>query len=154
VRAHRTGNTRPRAVNAGIGSAGSSLQSSESENDSHHGSRASHVSTGSNRSVYLHATAVADIPVTDGDSRPGVRRQARKVTRSFSMAAPWRPRRPSKDAPSSQECEEGGRAAKPPRPPRRPSTEAPVGRAHTLTQKDSKLSGWLRKRKGKEGKGI
>jgi len=166
VRTHRAGNTRLRAANAGIGSAGSSLQSSESENDSHHGSRASHVSTGSNRSVYLHATAVADIPVTDGDGRPGVKRQARKVTRSFSMAAPWRPRRASRDAshPPDYEAEGGRAAAKPPRPPRRPSdTGGPggsggsggaVGRAHTLTQKDNKLSGWLRRRKSKEGKGI
>ncbi|XP_037794075.1 LOW QUALITY PROTEIN: serine/arginine repetitive matrix protein 1-like [Penaeus monodon] len=95
----------PRGVSppSGVaGSAGSSLQSSESEVDSHGGShasrasKASRVSTGSNRSVYLHATAVADIPVRrasrGGAERAGVNRQTKKVSRSFSLLAPWKPR--------------------------------------------------------------
>lgn len=139
----------------GGGSAGSSLQSSESENDSHQGSRASHVSTGSNRSVYLHAMAVADIPVQkDGETsdKPGVQRQTRKVTRSFSLLAPWKPKHAREPNNIEYDNKETRHAAKPPRPPRRSADN--VGRSQTLTNKDSKLSGWLKKRKSKEGKGI
>ena len=149
----RTGTGKPGARIAGGGSAGSSLQSSESENDSHQGSRASHVSTGSNRSVYLHATAVADIPVQREESeKPGVQRQTRKVTRSFSLAAPWKPKNAREAQQYEYDNREGRHAAKPPRPPRKTSDN--VGRSQTLTNKDSKLSGWLKKRKNKEGKGI
>ncbi|XP_018026691.1 histone-lysine N-methyltransferase, H3 lysine-79 specific isoform X2 [Hyalella azteca] len=149
ARSSRSPNKRPTRG----GSAGSSLQSSESENDSHQGSRASHVSTGSNRSVYLHATAVADIPVQrDGESdRSGVQRQAKKVTRSFSLLAPWKPRHPREPHHIEYDSRDT-RHAKPPRPPRK--TVDTVGRSQTLTNKDSKLSGWLKKKKTKEGKGI
>ncbi|KAF2351177.1 hypothetical protein FHG87_018067 [Trinorchestia longiramus] len=145
ARTSRTPNKRPTRG----GSAGSSLQSSESD-DSHQGSRASHVSTGSNRSVYLHATAVADIPVQKegGDpDRPGVQRQAKKVTRSFSLLAPWKPKHPREPHQIEYDSRDT-RHAKPPRPPRRAAE--PVGRSHTLTNKDSKLSGWLKKKKSKE----
>lgn len=148
-------NKRGTKVAGGGGSAGSSLQSSESENDSHQGSRASHVSTGSNRSVYLHAMAVADIPVQkDGETsdKPGVQRQTRKVTRSFSLLAPWKPKHAREPNSIEYDNKETRHAAKPPRPPRRSADN--VGRSQTLTNKDSKLSGWLKKRKSKEGKGI
>lgn len=146
-------NSRLRGDGGGGGSAGSSLQSSESENDSHQGSRASHVSTGSNRSVYLHATAVADIPVQKGDEseNPGVQRQTRKVTRSFSLLAPWKPRH-AREVQNYEYDNNTRHAARPPRPPRRSAEH--VNRSQTLTNKDSKLSGWLKKRKNKEGKGI
>uniref|UniRef100_A0A2P2I8U4 Histone-lysine N-methyltransferase, H3 lysine-79 specific-like n=1 Tax=Hirondellea gigas TaxID=1518452 RepID=A0A2P2I8U4_9CRUS len=145
---------RGRVGGGGGGSAGSSLQSSESENDSHQGSRASHVSTGSNRSVYLHATAVADIPVQKGEEsdRSGVQRQSKKVTRSFSLLAPWKPRHAREVQNIDYDSREPRHAAKPPRPPRR--TNDNVNRSQTLTNKDSKLSGWLKKRKNREGKGI
>ena len=135
-------------------SVGNTFHSSESENE---GSRASHVSTGSNRSVYLHATAVAEIPVQrggeDSSERSGVQRQSRKVTRSFSVMAPWKPRH-NREPPQhyDYENEDSRQAAKPPRPPRKPSE--PVSRSQTLANKDSKLIDWLKKKKSREGKGI
>ncbi|KAK7074435.1 hypothetical protein SK128_019145, partial [Halocaridina rubra] len=157
-----------------VGSAGSSLQSSESEVDSQGGShasrasKASHVSTGSNRSVYLHATAVADIPVRRGtDEAPserGINRQTKKVSRSFSMLAPWKPRhyreRYEMDY-ENHEAHDGrgeanGKGALPPRPPRRPvneSNDKKVNRSQSM-YKDSRLAGWLRRRRNKEAKGI
>ncbi|KAK8371914.1 hypothetical protein O3P69_013511 [Scylla paramamosain] len=64
VAAKNSRSSRPGRLSRGRspGSHASSRNSSESEVDSH-ASRASRVSTGSNRSVYLHATAVADIPI-------------------------------------------------------------------------------------------
>lgn len=166
------------------GSAGSSLQSSESEADSHggsHASRTSRVSTGSNRSVYLHATAVADIPVRrssdEAPSERGVTKQSKKVTRSFSLVSPWKPRhyrekyeveydnREMNKSPESADIKniKAGKPEKknalPPRPPRKaPENLASedskkVGRSQTV-HKDSKLAGWLRKKRNKEVKGI
>ncbi|KAL7639065.1 UNVERIFIED_CONTAM: hypothetical protein RMT77_010599 [Armadillidium vulgare] len=161
------------------GSAGSSLQSSESEADSHggsHASKASHISTGSNRSVYLHATAVADIPVRrssdEAPSEKGISKQSKKVTRSFSLISPWKPRhykekyeveydnrevREVRNTKDNNEVKGGKKSSLPPRPPRKgqenlDSTKK-VGRSQTV-YKDSKLAGWLRRKKNKEVKGI
>ena len=163
--------TRRISPSAG-GSAGSSLQSSESEADSRHGShvsrvsKASHVSTESNRSVYLHATAVADIPVhRDSEDAPSERqmsRETKKVSRSFSLVAPWKPRhyREKFDVEYDRDGKHEnnrGRSALPPRPPRRHAPEPidpkKVSRSQSV-YKDSKLAGWLRRRRHKEIKGI
>ncbi|XP_066946321.1 zinc finger CCCH domain-containing protein 13-like isoform X1 [Macrobrachium rosenbergii] len=168
--------TGPRGMSPPVvGSAGSSLQSSESEVDSHGGShasrasKASHVSTGSNRSVYLHATAVADIPVRRGpDETPSERamsRQTKKVSKSFSMLAPWKPRhyreRYEVDYENHEAHDNKGEAnnskgALPPRPPRRQANDShdkKVNRSQSM-YKDSRLAGWLRRRRNKEAKGI
>lgn len=169
----------PRGVSppSGVaGSAGSSLQSSESEVDSHGGShasrasKASRVSTGSNRSVYLHATAVADIPVRRASeevpSERGVNRQSKKVSRSFSLLAPWKPRHyrekyeveyDNREAREARGEANNSKGALPPRPPRRPANEAPDSKKVNRSQsmyKDSRLAGWLRRRRNKEAKGI
>ncbi|XP_071549237.1 uncharacterized protein [Panulirus ornatus] len=158
-----------------VGSAGSSLQSSESEVDSHGGShasrasKASHVSTGSNRSVFLHATAVADIPVRRGPedvpSERNVSRQSRKVSRSFSLLAPWKPRHyrekfeveyDNREVKEARGEANNSKGALPPRPPRRPAPDAndkKVNRSQSM-YKDSRLATWLRRRKNKEAKGI
>ncbi|XP_076047728.1 uncharacterized protein LOC143029146 isoform X2 [Oratosquilla oratoria] len=197
--ARRNGTNKSSPNRAAGGSAGSSLQSSESEADSHHGShasrasKASHVSTGSSRSVYLHATTVADIPVKRGDrsvshdeapSERGVSRQSKKVSRSFSLLAPWKPRhyrekfeveydnREVREAREGREGREGrepreretrnGRGALPPRPPRRTpedketnskksARDKKVSRSQSV-YKDSRLAGWLRRKKNKEAK--
>nr|XP_053626392.1 serine/arginine repetitive matrix protein 2-like isoform X2 [Cherax quadricarinatus] len=159
-----------------VGSAGSSLQSSESEVDSHGGShasrasKASRISTGSNKSVYLHATAIADIPVRrgpeDAPSERSVSRQTKKVSRSFSLLAPWKPRhyrekfeveydnKEVRDARSSDH--NASKGALPPRPPRRPvhdPNDKTVNRSQSV-YKDSRLATWLRRRRNKEAKGI
>ncbi|XP_050705999.1 general transcriptional corepressor trfA-like isoform X2 [Eriocheir sinensis] len=130
--------------------------SSESEVDSH-ASKASRVSTGSNRSVYLHATAVADIPVrggsrqTDRQSDRQTDRQTKKVTRSFSLLSPWKPRHYRE----RYELDYERKTQLPPRPPRRPpqQQEQQQQQQQQQPQKGSKLSTWLRK-KNKEAKGI
>ncbi|XP_042879422.1 zinc finger CCCH domain-containing protein 13-like isoform X2 [Penaeus japonicus] len=169
----------PRGVSppSGVaGSAGSSLQSSESEVDSHGGShasrasKASRVSTGSNRSVYLHATAVADIPVRraseEAPSERGVNRQSKKVSRSFSLLAPWKPRHyrekyeveyDNREARDARGEANNSKGALPPRPPRRPANDSPDSKKVNRSQsmyKDSRLAGWLRRRRNKEAKGI
>nr|XP_045607456.1 zinc finger CCCH domain-containing protein 13-like isoform X1 [Procambarus clarkii] len=159
-----------------VGSAGSSLQSSESEVDSHGGShasrasRASHVSTGSNRSVYLHATAIADIPVRrgpdDAPSERSISRQTKKVSRSFSLLAPWKPRHYREKFEVEYDNREvreargpdphASKGALPPRPPRRPPhdpNDKKVNRSQSV-YKDSRLATWLRRRRNKEAKGI
>lgn len=157
--------TSPRRLARGRspGSLASSRNSSESEVDSH-ASRASHVSTGSNRSVYLHATAVADIPVrrgeshrqtdrqTDKQSDRQTDRQKRKVTRSFSLLAPWKPRHYRERY--EVDYERKTPAALPPRPPRRPVQQQPAQQQQPGVGKGSKLSTWLRRKKNKEAKGI
>ncbi|XP_068249596.1 zinc finger CCCH domain-containing protein 13-like isoform X2 [Palaemon carinicauda] len=168
--------TGPRGMSPPVvGSAGSSLQSSESEVDSHGGShasrasKASHVSTGSNRSVYLHATAVADIPVRrgqeDAPSERAISRQTKKVSRSFSVLAPWKPRHhreryevdyENHEAHDNKGEPNNSKGALPPRPPRRQANDShdkKVNRSQSM-YKDSRLAGWLRRRKHKEAKGI
>ncbi|KAK4290111.1 hypothetical protein Pmani_036977 [Petrolisthes manimaculis] len=107
----------------------------------------------SNRSVFLHATAVADIPGRrgagggggvgaggDGDesntatpSERTARRESKKVSRSFSLLAPWKPRHYREKYEveyDNREAERGAGGAKgalPPRPPRRPAPERSTG---------------------------
>jgi len=94
---------------------------------------ASRVSGSSSRSVFLHATTVADIPPPDalgsGEAAPtrGSRadlsaqpptRERRKVGRSFSLVAPFRPKQPKEivyENNASQQQANG----RPPRPPQR-----------------------------------
>jgi hypothetical protein len=102
------------------GSVTSSVNSSESEQGSVPQSAASGQS---NRSVYLHATAVADIPPSQTrNGAAGDLKNSKKISRSISLLAPFKSKAPPKEkeitydsagniVPSSHN---GG---KPPRPP-------------------------------------
>ena len=85
------------------GSVTSSINSSESENGQSAISRATNQSNLSNRSVYLHATAVADIPsakpTSNGAGAIGENKQlggssnlqkSKKISRSISLLAPFK----------------------------------------------------------------
>jgi len=119
------------------GSLTSSINSSESEHGSqgsHAGqsgvSRGTNLSAASNRSVYLHATAVADIPSSKdgrpvGDSKenpnPGSNlKNSKKISRSISLLAPWKGKgvaKPNEVNYDNSQAVYGTAAAKPPRPP-------------------------------------
>lgn len=116
------------------GSLTSSINSSESEHGSqgsHAGqsgvSRGTNLSASSNRSVYLHATAVADIPsskeknVGDSKENPNSNLQkSKKISRSISLLAPWKgkgTKQPTELNYDNQQAVYGTAAAKPPRPP-------------------------------------
>ncbi|CAG7838503.1 unnamed protein product [Allacma fusca] len=109
---------------------GSSLNSSGSEN----GSRMSKGSSnaGSQRSVYLHAPAVADIPPTGLQRRTlsrdelsnysGPQKQTRHLARSMSVLAPWRPRHYREKYElnyNNADTKENQPYGRPPKPPRR-----------------------------------
>merc|ERR1719228_1305167 len=79
------------------GSLTSSINSSESENGQSAISRATANSAASNRAVFLHATAVADIPSNKpaaGDkaspSAPSNLQKSKKISRSISLLAPFK----------------------------------------------------------------
>merc|ERR1712012_1506435 len=82
------------------GSVTSSVNSSESENGQSAISRATNQSNLSNRSVYLHATAVADIPsaksnnnnLADNKNMPSSSnlQKSKKISRSISLLAPFK----------------------------------------------------------------
>jgi len=129
------------------GSLTSSINSSESEHGSqgsHAGqsgvSRGTNLSNASNRSVYLHATAVADIPTAKeknlGNSKENLNsnlQKSKKISRSISLLAPWKGKgnkQPAELNYDNQQAVYGTAAAKPPRPP-------PQGR-RTQTQVMSK----------------
>jgi hypothetical protein len=121
------------------GSLTSSINSSESEHGSqgsHAGqsgvSRGTNLSNASNRSVYLHATAVADIPSSKdgkmfGDSKENLNsgsnlEKSKKISRSISLLAPWKGKGGNKQNEVNYENQQaaavyGTAAAKPPRHP-------------------------------------
>jgi hypothetical protein len=114
------------------GSLTSSINSSESENGQSAISRATGASAASNRSVFLHATAVADIPSnkpgTGGDkgtSAPASNLQkSKKISRSISLLAPFKKNAVPKEKEvmydsSGQVVPGGGKPPRAPPPPGR-----------------------------------
>ena len=119
------------------GSLTSSVNSSESENGQSAISRATGASAASNRSVFLHATAVADIPSNKpniGDKSaqaPASNLQkSKKISRSISLLAPFKKTSPPKEKEvmydSSGQVVAGG-SGKPPRAPPAPVRRLPSG---------------------------
>ena len=136
------------------GSLTSSVNSSESENGQSAISRATGASAASNRSVFLHATAVADIPSnkpnTAGD-RPGPvpasnLQKSKKISRSISLLAPFKKTAPAKEKEvmydSSGQVVAGG-AGKPPRAPPAPVRRLPAGEPMSRDKKFASSSDLL-----------
>ena len=118
------------------GSLTSSVNSSESENGQSAISRATGASAASNRSVFLHATAVADIPSnkpnTGDKSAPAPAsnlQKSKKISRSISLLAPFKKTSPPKEKEvmydSSGQVVAGG-SGKPPRAPPAPVRRLPA----------------------------
>merc|ERR1719436_1394069 len=117
------------------GSLTSSINSSESENGQSAISRATGASGASNRSVFLHATAVADIPSNKPAGEKGAvpasnLQKSKKISRSISLLAPFKKNQsPSKEKEvmydSSGQVVSGG--GKPPRAPPAPIRRVPSG---------------------------
>merc|ERR1719220_3452609 len=120
------------------GSLTSSVNSSESENCQSAISRATGASAASNRSVFLHATAVADIPSnkpnTGDRSAPAPAaasnlQKSKKISRSISLLAPFKKTTPPKEKEvmydSSGQVVAGG-SGKPPRAPPAPVRRLPA----------------------------
>ena len=111
------------------GSVTSSVNSSESEQGSVPQSAASGQS---NRSVYLHATAVADIPPSQTRNAAGDAnnlKNSKKISRSISLLAPFKSKQPPKEKEITYDSAGnivppntagGGGVGKPPRPPPAP----------------------------------
>merc|ERR1711962_1934573 len=126
------------------GSLTSSINSSESENGQSAISRATGASAASNRSVFLHATAVADIPSNKpagekGGAVPASNLQkSKKISRSISLLAPFKKNQsPSKEKEvmydSSGQVVSGG--GKPPRAPPAPIRRVPRGEGSISREK-------------------
>lgn len=126
------------------GSLTSSINSSESENGQSAISRATGASAASNRSVFLHATAVADIPSNKpagekGGAVPASNLQkSKKISRSISLLAPFKKNQsPSKEKEvmydSSGQVVSGG--GKPPRAPPAPIRRVPSGEGSISREK-------------------
>jgi hypothetical protein len=103
------------------GSVTSSVNSSESEQGSLPQSAAS---AQSNRSVYLHATAVADIPPSQNRNAAAETnlKNSKKISRSISLLAPFKSKQPAKEKEITYDAAgnivpANGGVGKPPRPP-------------------------------------
>lgn len=134
-------------VNNGKAPVISSVNSSESDGSAMAGAAGGSAGESSQRSVYLHATTVADIPtvlpaskllaarkkaqsredmsaLSGGSSGSGLRRTQRHISRSYSVLAPWKPRhyRDKYEISYSNQQQPANivndAAAKPPRAPR------------------------------------
>jgi hypothetical protein len=132
------------------GSVTSSVNSSESEQGSVPQSAASGQS---NRSVYLHATAVADIPPSQtrnaanggGDSSL---KNSKKISRSISLLAPFKSKAPPKEKEitydSAGNIVASHNGGKPPRPPPGPPVRRiappPVQQNNMLMTKERKFA--------------
>jgi len=122
------------------GSVTSSVNSSESENGAQSAiSRGTNQSTGSNRSVYLHATAVAEIPsrkpinsIDDPKAVGGSNLQkSKKISRSISLLAPFKKSAPKEkeviyDSSGQIVSSNSGKPPRAPPPPTRRVAESPV----------------------------
>ncbi len=135
----------------------SSLNSSESEHGSvphsHAGSRATNAS---NKSVYLHATAVADIPsmgpnkgAAAGEQQQSNLKNSKKISRSISLLTPFKSKKAN--APASIEVnydntgnQIGNQAGKPPRPPPQASAGRRIQPTMTKEKKFASSSDLLR----------
>ena len=137
------------------GSLTSSVNSSESENGQSAISRATGASAASNRSVFLHATAVADIPSnkpnTGDRSAPAPAaasnlQKSKKISRSISLLAPFKKTTPPKEKEvmydSSGQVVAGG-SGKPPRAPPAPVRRLPAGEPMSRDKKFASSSDLL-----------
>ena len=146
------------------GSVTSSVNSSESENGQSAISRATNQSAVSNRSVFLHATAVADIPSakpgTNGAPGLGETKQfggssnlqkSKKISRSISLLAPFKKQQSSRNGvvggpekeviydSAGQIVQPGSGSGKPPRAP--PASRKSPGELQSImTSRDKKFS--------------
>ncbi|XP_043245397.1 serine/arginine repetitive matrix protein 1-like [Amphibalanus amphitrite] len=166
------GGRRPvrRPSGGGSTAAAHSLPSSANSSD---GPVASRVSAGSGRSVFLHATTVADIPppsALEQTAATGSRanlaaplpaRERRKVARSFSLVAPFRPKN-TREKEIVYENQTGQANGRPPRPPQRVRRDSrdsqldephgrPVRKRQPVTRsvsmpKDARPAGFFRSR--------
>jgi len=117
------------------GSLTSSINSSESENGQSAISRATGTSAASNRSVFLHATAVAAIPSNKpsggdkGQAPVSNLQKSKKISRSISLLTPFKKNQGPKEKEviydSSGQVVSGG--GKPPRAPPAPVRRLPSG---------------------------
>ena len=147
------------------GSVTSSVNSSESENGQSAISRATNQSALSNRSVFLHATAVADIPSakpgSNGAPGPGLGetkqfggssnlQKSKKISRSISLLAPFKKQQSSRNGvpgpekeviydSSGQIVQPGSGSGKPPRAPPA-SRKSPGELQGIMTSRDKKFS--------------
>lgn len=130
------------------GSVTSSINSSESENGAQSGiSRATNQSGGSNRSVYLHATAVAEIPsrkpVNALEEQGGSNLQkSKKISRSISLLAPFK-KQPVKEKEVIYDSSgqiTNSHSGKPPRAPPPPTRRVAGSAEPALITKDRKFA--------------
>lgn len=124
------------------GSLTSSINSSESENGQSAISRATGTSAASNRSVFLHATAVADIPSNKSGEKGAAPasnlQKSKKISRSISLLAPFKKNQGSikeKEVmyDSTGQVVSGG--GKPPRPPPAPVRRLNSGESSITREK-------------------
>ena len=150
------------------GSVTSSVNSSESENGQSAISRATNQSALSNRSVFLHATAVADIPSAKPGSNTGAPgagigetkqfggssnlQKSKKISRSISLLAPFKKQQsasrsgipgPEKEViydSSGQLVQPGSGSGKPPRAPPAPIRKSPGELQGIMASREKKFS--------------
>ncbi|KAF0294084.1 hypothetical protein FJT64_008222 [Amphibalanus amphitrite] len=167
------GGRRPVRRPSGGGGSTAAAHSLPSSANSSDGPVASRVSAGSGRSVFLHATTVADIPppsVLEQTAPTGSRanlaaplpaRERRKVARSFSLVAPFRPKN-TREKEIVYENQTGQANGRPPRPPQRVRRDSrdsqldeppgrPVRKRQPVTRsvsmpKDARPAGFFRSR--------
>ena len=135
------------------GSLTSSINSSESENGQSAISRGTGTSAASNRSVFLHATAVADIPSNKpgAGEKPGPPQtsnlqKSKKISRSISLLAPFKKTAAPKEKEvmydSAGQVVPGG-SGKPPRAPPAPVRRLPGDAAMSRDKKFASSSDLL-----------
>lgn len=128
------------------GSVTSSVNSSESENGAQSAiSRGTNQSGNSNRSVYLHATAVAEIPsrkpINAGENASNLQK-SKKISRSISLLAPFK-KQPSKEKEVIYDSSgqiANSQSGKPPRAPPPQNRKSPASLEQTPMSKDRKFA--------------
>jgi len=128
------------------GSVTSSVNSSESENGAQSAiSRATNQSGNSNRSVYLHATAVAEIPsrkpINSLENASNLQK-SKKISRSISLLAPFK-KQPSKEKEVIYDSSgqiANSQSGKPPRAPPPPNRKSPASVEQTPMSKERKFA--------------
>merc|ERR1712038_1860065 len=111
---------------------------------------------GSNRSVFLHATAVADIPtkpingMADSKHLAGSSnlQKSKKISRSISLLAPFKKQAAS--APIREKeviYDSSGQIVHSGKPPRAPPAPIRKIQPDPVMARDTRLAGWFKKRK-------
>jgi len=128
------------------GSVTSSVNSSESENGARSAiSRGTNQSGNSDRSVYLHATAVAEIPSRkpiNAEVKASNLQKSKKISRSISLLAPFK-KQPSKEKEVIYDSSgqiANSQSGKPPRAPPPPNRKSPATLEQTPMSKDRKFA--------------